>query len=1191
MDEEELFNQALSSLDSGGSEQPSPSPDTQQVQPEAEDKSLLQRGADAWKSMGAGVGNALIETKDFLVGEPEEADKSQFRKDWEARSNQLKSESAVNSVAMGISQITTGLIGAGKLMAPIKAVKAIRGGKAAFEVGRGALAGTVVVDPHEERLSNLIEEFPVLQNPVTEYLAASPDDSSAEGRFKNALEGIGVDIALMGAIKAIKYMRSGDQQAALKEIRKLEAKKPSPEGEAPSVNQATPAAESQAVPGRADELTEGAPSSVQREPGVGDDLPGAQPGQAAGQEREVFTEQIGSKVLRDETGKPVIPTAEQPPSVIRSQDITDDQMDAILKGAESDTQALKQFGSVEAAIENGHKFAKEAPLPWQKLRGTEETMAFVRRSAEVLESRFNTAKGGSVLSDKRVKDLADDLARTYNEDPAVIIGQISEAGSNAAQMVSHMEAGLRIGNKMFLETNELANKIRLGQLDEFGGNLQAAQAELKARLAATIDVMSSANSVLANSGRALRRARSEFSIRPAELDALKDMDPEKIVTILDKAGGDPAKIMLLANRRWAERVMDETSWHLTNGLLWWWPTHAVNMTTNALMLAARPTEKLFGSSALRLITKDAGKRAELSTVSRQALKEYGYMVTSLSDGWSSAVEAFRRGDSILSPHNTEYVNPSSIGISPEPLPWKQANSIIDVVHNAWMSANYRNIIGLPTRMLGGADEFFKTLRYRGVIQARAALEAADKGLSPAETSEYIKQSLNKAIDPVTGRALDAAALRESQIVSFQQDLNYETTFGGSIGMGLTNLRKSAPITAIVLPFVKTPVNVIRYGIKMTPGLNILQKEFRDALRGKVGQEAQAHAVGQMAMGSLFSGLAASMVLSGRLTGAGPDDPLVKRELMASGWRPYSFIWEDDEGNKKYFQLGRFDPIGMTMGLVADVVGLMQSDPDRDWSDAIGAVGIAVAKNLGEKSFLLNLNTAIEAMMDPEKRLGKWAGNTVGGMIPGSALLRGANPDPYLREARTFLDNIKKGIPGASTTLPKRFDVFGEPVERSSGLIGTGSGDDLVEAEHNRIILQTGKSIGQPDPKIDNVDLRDIPLKSGQNAYERLQELSGKLPGYPPLKKLLEKTIKSELYQDMPDGDAGVKGTRLNRLGAIVQDYREKARKHLLRENPELQPYVKARQKEAAGAIITNRQQRQQGQPGASELLDALGASR
>lgn len=1320
-------------------------------EPVPEEKSLLSRGKEAWDSIGVGMLKAGFETSDFVMGQPEEADKSDIRRDVEARGKQLSESSTVNSVTMGISQIATGLVGAGKILGPIKAVQKLKGagvaGRAAYEIGIGAAAGSVVIDPHEERLSDLVEEFPSLSNPVTQYLQADPDDSSAEGRFKNAIESVGLDLTLLGVIKTIKYLRAGNTKAAQVEIAKLEAKEyaavapsrrdflkgssgpelkaaegqvvspvagaevqavdeavaPTPAAASPEAQAFTPPEVPAAVGPEAQAVTpEAAPAAAAGTPevpaanssaaagkflggmgsGIGDSYrealwvkaQGGETKEAAGnvsailqaakmarskgglQTREEFVRFVdefdaadndvlraGPKVERQKvlkgivakysTGQvvdpnavpaaaaPEVPAAKAPeleavpegaikqeglqepigangaratareldaPGVVRTKEVTDEDLATILKSSKDDMAAVSKHGGRGAAMDAGHVFGRQVRLPWQKLRGTQETMAFIRRAAQTLSPRFAAAKGGEVMGDAKVRSLVKELATTFNAEPALIMGQLAEAGDAAKDMVSFMEAGLRIGNKMFEETNELASQVRLGNLDAFSGNLNAAHAELKARLAATIDVMAASNSILANAGRTMRRARSKFRIKDGDLAALKGLDGDKLAIIMEKADGDASKIMLLANRTWSQRVMDESIFHLTNGLLWMWPTHLVNTTTNAFMLVARPTEKLFGSAALRLITNDPGKRAELSTVTRQAMREYLNTVTAMGDGWTSAVEAFKRGDSILSPHNTEYFQKGTTGVATGQIQWKPIKGVVDLVQNILMAASYRNIVGLPTRALGASDEFFKTLRYRAVVQSRAAMEVADQGLNGQAAKDYIQRALDQTIDPASGQALDPKAIRESQMATFQQDLDYEVTFGGSVGMSLTNMRRTAPVLGWVLPFIKTPVNVIRYGIKMTPGLNLAQKEFRDAFRGLAGPEAQAHAIGQMAMGSLFAGLAAHLVTQGRFTGGGPDDTNLRQELLASGWRPYSYVYEDDEGNTKYFQAGRFDPATTVMGLVADVVEIMQRDEERDPTALIQAVVVAVAKNLGEKAFLQNIDAALKALMEPEKHLDRWAGRTASSMLPASSLMRGMNPDPYLREARTFLDQFKSGIPGLSKTLPKRFTVFGEPIERTVGVIGNQK-PDILEAEHNRIMLQTGKGLGKVNPKLDEVvDLRDLKLeKDGSNAYERLQEYSGQIPGQKSLRAVLAKLIKSKAYQTYPDGDAGVVGTRLNALSSTREQYHQAAKAYFLRQNPELRPLMQSHQKAARGAIIENRNQRKQGQPGARDLLEAL----
>ncbi len=1153
------------------------------------------------RAASIGASKALFETKDFLVGEPKETDKADIRQSFEAQGRALANESIGYGLTEGVSQLTVGLIGAGKLLAPLKAYtegSAIL--KTGYEIAKGAIAGYTVLDPHEDRLSNLVEEFPDLQNPVTNYLAADPDDTAAEGRFKNALESIGADLTLVGAVRVIKYLRNSDKAAAAKEIAKLEKSRLANANEyglpdAPSVGGEVRASEVNFNP--EEEIRPGIwketpkPGEAPREVGaIGGPSPAKTEGVPTGPAEDTM-EQLGTKPpINPKTGQPLLPTEKVPLKAVPTQEIPGDDIAKILRDTQADAKAVETYGSKALAQEAGHDFGKRIPLPWQKLHITGNVESLIQRSAKVLEDRFNVAKGGKVLTDEHMRSLANELGLQFNEDPALILGQLAEAGDKAKLLAPQMEAALRLGNRMFNDADDLANRIANGNLHEFGGNVQLATQEFMARLGVSFDTMASANSMLANSGRTLRFARSQFRFRPADIARLKGMDPEQVIMVMRKAGGDPKKVAMLLNENWRKRVLDEATWHLTNGLLWMWPTHMVNLTTNAFMLAARPIEKTFGSAALRLITKDPGKRAELSSLTRQGLREYHYTIASLADGWSNAVEAFRRGDSILNPQNTEFFDGSVTGPQTQPLQWKPWNSVWDVAHNAWQSANYRTLVGLPTRTLGGADEFFKTLRYRAVVQSKAATDAAGLGLTGRDLKDYVQKAMDKALDPATGRALDANAVREAQMTTFQQDLNYETLPGFALGRAVQSARRTAPILALVLPFVKTPINVIRYGMKLTPGLNVLQTEFRNALFGKTGMEAQAQAIGQMAMGSMFMGLAAHLAANDSLTGSGPDNYVLKQELLSTGWKPYSVTWMGADGKRRYFQLGRFDPAATVMGLVADIVTLQKKNPDQDRSDLIMAVAVAVAKNLGEKTFLLNLNNSLKAALDPETELPKFLGRTAGSMLPMSSLMRGANPDPYLREARTFVDNAIRGVPGLSETLPLTMDVWGDPIERHVGLMDSQDAD-IVEAEHNRIMLQTDHGIGKPGTDLQGVDLREITLtqgkQAGKNAYQRLQELSGHIPGQKNLKEVLAGLIKSEPYQDLPDGDSDVKGTRLNKLGEIVQRYREAAKKVFLQENVELQPIIGKRQMEARGAVTANRKARTDGQPGAKALLEAL----
>ncbi|WP_421952196.1 hypothetical protein [Pelagibacterium sp.] len=1146
-------------------------------------------------AIASGIVEAGFQTKDFFFGEPADEDKSWLRQQHEGLTEQLDQSGPVNAITQDIAQFGAGLVGAGKLMAPIKVLQDVKNagavGRGAYEVARGAVAGFFALDPHEERLSNLIEQYEPLRNPITEYLAADPDDTAVEGRFKNALEGIGMDLALAGilegSLKAIRAFRRGDTEAgeaALREVEELQAQRevddaamadiegrpqtpeestqpgageagPSaPEVELPastapeSASRATPEAElAEGV-----EIPDGIPKiTVRRDPELAG---GAAPSARSGDEGAT-----ASSTAPDATTARPAPT--ETPDVA-----------TILDSARADLAAIRVYGSRGEASMNGHRFAERQPLPWNTLRGTNEVQAFVEQAAATVKQRLDAAKGGDVLSDLQVQEMVRQRADAFSEDPAEIMAELVKAGNNAKDLVANMEASFLLSQRFLQETYEMSTRYRMGNLKEWGGDAARAGAELKSRMAAASDLLGAAMSMRAASGRAMRRLRTQFQITPEDIEGLKDVAPEKLAELLYATQGDPKKLVQAANPSFLRRVLDEATFSLTNSLLWMWPTHAVNLTSNLYMLAARPTEKMLGS----LVMGSAG-----SAVRKQAAKEYAYTVASIGDGWTAMVEAFKRGDSIISPYTDEYFG-TNLRIPQKPLQWKPVRSIDDLVENGWKALNYRVLVGLPTRALGAVDEFMKSLRYRAVVQAKANVEAAERGLKGEELEAFIAQRLAKAFD-TDGRALNADALKEAQTATFQQEL-----LSGTAGKSIQTFRSSLPITTLILPFVKTPINVLRYAWKMTPGLNMAQKEYRQMLSGKMGPEQQAHAFGQMALGASFMGVAGVLAASGRLTGSGPKDPQLLSELRAAGWQPYSLTWEDGDGKRHYFPLGRFDPITLSMSMVADLVELQQAGAkEKDIVAATGAVGLALAKSFQDRTFLQNLNTALQAASDPENRLERFLGQTAGNAIPFSSLIRGTNPDPYLRDARGFLDSIMSKLPGFSETLPPRRDAFGEPVWKRIGL-ATTEDSDIVEAEHNRIMLETEHGIRPPSPHHSGVDLRKVTLSDGRNAYDVYQQLVAQPGNGPSLKESLARLIQSDGYQGLVDGEPGLRGTKIGALMDVVSRYRQAGKAELLRAYPELRQQLAQSQMDVRSELQAKQEQGSRPEGNLEELLRSMG---
>lgn len=124
-----------------------------------------------------------------------------------------QAKTVTGDVVRNVAQFLTDFVAVGKILKPIKAVgKTAKITKAMIQ---GFMADFAAFDPYEERLSNLIQSVPGLQNPVSEFLAANPDDTAAEGRLKNGLEGLGLGALTEGLGTALKLFKNTRQARAV----------------------------------------------------------------------------------------------------------------------------------------------------------------------------------------------------------------------------------------------------------------------------------------------------------------------------------------------------------------------------------------------------------------------------------------------------------------------------------------------------------------------------------------------------------------------------------------------------------------------------------------------------------------------------------------------------------------------------------------------------------------------------------------------------------------------------------------------------------------------------------------------------------------------------------------------------------------------------------------------------------------
>lgn len=1145
--------------------------------------------------MGGGLATgglkSVFETKDFLFGDTPPEEQSSFRRTVEQLDADMKEASPIiGGLSSGIGQFAVAMIGIGKLGTVAKAipkvgsavaageaaVTGVRGGAVALESGKAALAGAVAFDPHEARLSNLIQDTP-LANPITAWLAADPSDSAAWGRVKSAMESIGLDAAIIGSLKVggtiWKKLKAGDTAGASRTISDFERKR---------------AAEPEAGAEVSEEVPEVAAT------GTGPDaVPSPEATPSASPLQEAQDNVPGIRSDGTTYGAPTATprfqnTVEVTPRESRS--LIDDLLDAADK-AEGDWELTGKYGDWQGVTKAGHSLNKDLGErfygQFKSDRDVADAMRFlVARKAEQLQ-----ASGWNVtVKDSQFQKQIADFAALAETSPDELLGSLQQAANQSMDMPAALVVYGSMTSKIFADATRLGWRMHLGDYSEFGSKEAMEQAIAK-RFSLAMTMLKDVKAMRANAGRQLRALRGQ----PFDPSLFEGVSKDRFYQLIAESGGDPTKMKYLEDPDLYTKLLDTANYLRINSLISGWTTQAINLIGNGYMLGVRPLERILGAAPRAAMGNDAAQ-----SMIRENLKQYAYMGTALWDGFGNAVKAFTQNESVIRPHTSEAYAPQNWQV-----PGSQAggqgffkawDSVPNIIYNALSVPMLP--ISMPSRTLGSVDELMKQVIYRSKLMARAHIEgvenALDAGLSGQAatdfTKAFVKEKMDKAFD-AQGRGLDPEALREADIATFQQDL-----LPGTLGRGVQTFvaNEKTKLTRLILPFVKTPTNVLRYAWKMTPGLNVLQGEYRAMLNGKMGLEAQHQAIGQMTMGALFMG-AAAYIGQDRITGGGPSDPKVRQQLLATGWRPYSIVFTNEDGTKRYVPFNRMDPVALPFGIIADIQDALhimgeQEDDSAGIGQAIGALGISLAKQITSRTYLLSLNQALEAISQPDRWGEAFAGNMAASFIPFSSATRQMSTDPFMRDARTIADKMRSVIPGMGSDLPPKYNWLGQPVVNRQGL-WTDDNGTLVDREVQRLsLLPEGSVIAAPSPVWNKVDLRDIQMVNGENAYVAYQRLAGRpAPNAKPLRELIANRIRTDAYLRAPDGDVGTKGTKLWMLNQIVNRYREAAGKRVRADKNVREALMKAQRKVVDHYAHLKQEPTEQQKADLQGILDGFGA--
>lgn len=1028
--------------------------------------------------------------------------------DWEPKT-------VAGGFVKGATQFGVGLAGINKITKPLKFLKTIseanKIGSAAVSTVKGALAGSVAFDPHEARISNFLQGMGV-DNSIVDALAAKPDDTNLQGRAKNALEGAGLGFiadSLFGGIKAIKKAsETYGPEVATKVSNYIS-------------NNQTAAWLKKTKQDLVDSIFKTDDPVVQSRVLGLVKKDGAIDGQIAQAEAETNLVRAEKVATEDGTEKTVAEIApEVPKNAAPKFTFTPEQAQQVV-------DSMGKPGPFEQIINTS------------KMQSSEDVVRAINATAQVLKDTGRINMGTQTWEDTTK------LAGVLGSDKKTLFSNLQAIGGTTEEVAAHLEAA-----NSFMQG--LADKVTA--LTKSGELTPEQIADHVNTINLLANVTSQYKGISKNIARGLQILRkNKLPMQDINLLDVNDVlnSPEgrlryqQMAKLIAAQNGDLtgiAKAISPSNRAWM--AFNE---YYVNNLLSSPTTVTVNTVTGAANTLFLPAEKALAGMF----------RGSLSEMKAAAASYKGVF-----DGMLDAVKLFSRtqeglkfdpgpmwkvlktGQNMLD--NQNVMDHPSAALDTRFLMNVDPNDLKGIQRiAAGVFDTFGKFIRLPSHVIAASDELLKTMATRGEMTRQLHLDGLKQGLS----GDALKSFIRDGIENPTKELWDNAK-RYSREVTFTQDLPQ-----GGIGRSVQQFVAKHPAARLFIPFVRTPVNILKFSFTHTPGLNLLVKEAREEMKNDLPMF-----MAKMATGTTLYTAGANLALNGQITGSGPKNKAEREAWLAAGNQPYSV----KIGNS-WYQYNRMDPYGSFFGLTADAMDLLAKAPSREADELATIMMSSLARNVTSKTFLRGLSDAITAVSDGDPhKFGTVMSNLASGSVPMSGLLNTINRtqiEQNTKETFDLMDKIAARIPGLSDSLPPVRNIWGEEVKVPEAI-----GPDLIspfyvkratEDYKDKIaeeIVRLGVGFGKPDKYIGDPANR---FEFTPQQYDRLVTLMGRdiaISGK-SLPETLKELMDSPIYKNkMTDGDAAFEGTRAAAILRVRQAFLQTAHNQLAKEFPDYGAY-------------------------------------
>lgn len=463
-----------------------------------------------------------------------------------------------------------------------------------------------------------------------------------------------------------------------------------------------------------------------------------------------------------------------------------------------------------------------------------------------------------------------------------------------------------------------------------------------------------------------------------------------------------------------------------------------------------------------------------------------------------------------------------------------SNLKYNINHITWNSNKVERALKTYTesvfRPLGAEDKLFKEAARSNSLYNQAKANGVTKGLKGRALQDFTK----KQAENPTAKMLDIAEQDAGRSTFAHDNHLAEIIKNAKAAVRRSNKPGSEAASAaldILMPFTQVPSGVASQLYAYSP-VKLMKSTYdigKVLITGnKDLQREAARGFGRSVIGTSVLGAGAYLASQGLMTGQ-PKDDAEKAQWQSEGKQPNSVKVGD-----RWYPIGSIGP----QAILALAGGQMVADGNNG-DNAVGNLAANIGKNLKDQTFLKGMSSALDAIDDPKRYAQSFVESQATSVIPNLVKDIARAFDPNDRQANGIIDRAKQGIPGLSTSLPKKYDSFGQEVKNSGALelvdlFNSSQQKDIPEAKYIDALRQaTGTKEHVPTIADKTITVNGQNMKLDSQQYSDYQKYIGQYS-----KDIIGKAMASGDFQNLP------KDEQVKRIDNALKDINAKAKSEL-----------------------------------------------